>query len=176
MSVRLATVRDEPELFKLLVDLHRFNKAGWGLPYEPGLVRRRIEAATRPNPETRTNPQDQLRGIVGVIGPEGGRLIGSVGLFIEPFFWFTSAPSLVEIWFYVRPEERNQAQHHRDLFEFSRWTHDRLKAGMPNYRLPFDLFTGFVHMAADDKLGPMERLWRKLSGATKAGVLFARRR
>ncbi len=177
ISVRPATIKDEPALLALLLDLHAKNDAGWGHPYNLQKVKARIEAGTRPDFATRTYPEDRRCGFIGVIGPEGGRLIGSVGLFIEEFFWFSDAPSLIETWLYVAPGERRHAQYVRDLMAFSREQHERLKGVLAEYNAPMLLLTGFVHAPVEDdkKVEPLRRLWRKLSGAREIGVLFGRR-
>lgn len=186
-SVRLAAQEDESALLDLLISLHRNNEAGWGHPYDLTTVRSRIEAGTRPIWGMRTLNQDKPQelwdkrtGIIGVIGPRGGPLVGSVGLFNEPFFWFSQAPSMVEIWFYVRPDARNQRQHHRDLFAFSQWAHESVKAGLKDYRLPMLMMTGFVHAPRagyqnQNRFEALRRLWRRMSGAQEIGALFARR-
>ncbi len=173
-SVRLATPQDEEKLFSLLVDLWRFNKSGWNIPYRPEIVIRRIEQATRPDPSTRSDSRDQTRGLAGVIDGPNDQLIGSIGLFIEPMTWFTDAVGLIELWLYVRPGARNQRQHHRDLFAFQRWAHATIRAGMPaGYPVPFPLYSGLMNEGG--KIDAMERLWRRFSGMKKVGALFSER-
>lgn len=173
LRARAATVADENALFDLLVDLHRHNKNGWGFPYRPEIVLDAIEAGTRPEPALRRNPANQRRGIIGVIDGAPGHLIASVGLFIDPVVWFSDAVGLTELWLYVRPSERHAARHYRSLFAFSLWAHDHMKAQLRDYPLDFPLSTGFMHLGS--RLGVMERLWMRVSGAQKCGVLFLRR-
>jgi hypothetical protein len=171
-SVRIAGIKDEEPLFSLLVDLHKHNSFGWGFPYRPELVVQWIERGTRPDPRERSNPEDQTRGIIGVVdGPNGLR--ASVGLFIVTPVWFTDALCLQELWLYVRPNERGAARLFRDLFQFSLWAHEGMKVGLdkPGYP-PFVLQTGFMNDA--DQVERMERLWRRYSGGRKIGVLFQR--
>ena len=169
-SVRTADYRDEDAAYSLLVAMHRHNDGGWHFPYDPSVVLARIETATRPDPRTRTNPQDQRVGTIGVIGPLGGPLIGIVGVFLDPPMWFTSALAPTELFLFVRKGERGAARHERDLMAYAEWFHAGLKAGMPNYKLPFPLLTGFMHLGS--RFEGMERLWRRLCGGRKAGVLF----
>jgi hypothetical protein len=170
---RVATFADENALYDLLVDLHRNNEHGWGFPYRPEIVLSCIEAGTRPEPAARRNPSNQRRGIIGVIDGTDGRLIASVGLFIDPVVWFSDATGLTELWLYVRPWARHAARHYRSLFAFSLWAHDFMRSQLRDYPLDFPLSTGFLHLG--HRLGPMERLWARFSGAKKAGVLFVRR-
>ena len=179
-SVRIADYRDEPALYDLLVDLHKENQYGWGHPFHEGLVRSKIESATRPRFETRTNPKDLRIGTIGVIGRPGERLIATVGLFSEPLYWFTLAPDLVETWLYVRPEYRARRDYQRDLFAFSLWVHEQMashKAMKPQEygAASFDLLTGFIHApyrAHPTTFEAMRRLWRRYSGAEQIGALF----
>lgn len=177
-QVRIATPRDEPALLDLLIALHRHNNYGWGHPYHEETIKTRIESGTRGMiGAPRSNPTDQRRGIIGVIGPEGERLVGSVGLFFENFFWFSQAYSLVEIWFFIRPEARTR-QHHRDLFKFTRWAHDRAKTDWPENGPPLALMTGFLWDDTARQQTAFERmrqLWRRASGAREFGALFWRR-
>ena len=193
-SVRIADYRDESALYDLLVDLHKENQYGWGHPFHEGLVRAKIETATRPRMviedkatgrksysyANRTNPQDTRVGTIGVIGRPGERLIATVGLFSEPLYWFTLAPDLVETWLYVRPEYRARRDYQRDLFAFSLWVHAKLashEAMKPQEygAASFDLLTGFIHApyrAHPTTFEAMRRLWRRYSGAEQIGALF----
>lgn len=169
-SVRLAGPEDEGAVYDLLIALWRNNESGWGFPYRPETVLARIETGTRPDPATRSNPQDQRRGIIGLIDGPNGKLIGSVGLFLDPATWFTDALSLTELWLYVRQEARGMG-HERDLFAYAKWAHAHLKASHgSDYRLPFPLLTGLMHFGP--RYGAMERLWRRRSGGTQVGSLF----
>lgn len=170
-AVRRATYADEGKIFDLLVDLWRHNANGWNFPYRPEIVLARIEVGTRPDPATRSNPQDQRRGLIGLIDGPYGKLIGSVGLFIEPAVWFSDAVSLTELWLFVREDARGKERHERDLFAWARWAHAHMKADLgPDYPLPFPLLTGLMHRGS--RYEAMERLWRQRSGGTKAGSLF----
>ncbi len=172
-NVRMADHRDEGEIYSLLIDMHRENQSGWGFPYRPELVLARIETGTRPDPRTRSNPQDQRRGVIGVIGPVGGPLLASAGIFFEPIMWFSDFPGAVELWLYVRKEARGTGQHERDLFAFALWVHARMKSDLdPSYKVPFPMQTGFYHRGK--RFDAMERLWRRFSGGAKCGVLFVR--
>ncbi len=153
-SVRTADWRDESAIYNILIAMHRHNNSGWGWPYRPEIVLARIETATRHDVATRTNPNDKR---IGVIGPIGGPLIGTVGIFQEPPVWFTSALTPTELWLYVRQGER-AGHYERDLMAYATWVHASLKAAMPNYPLPFPLLTGFMHLG--NRIEGMERLWR----------------
>ncbi len=105
-----------------------------------------------------------------MIGPVWGPLIGSVGIFLDPATWYTEALVPTELWLYVRRGERGAARHERALMSYAKWFHAGLKAGPERINHPFPLMTGFFHGAK--QFGAMERLWRRLSGGKKVGVLF----
>lgn len=171
--VRTATRADEIELYALLIALHRHNDAGWGCPYDPQKVLSQIQVGTRMIFAERDNPHDERWGNIGVIGPHGGKLIGSVGLFVEPAAWFTTAVSLYELWLFVRPEERHRKLE-RALFAYANAFHDEFKATLRagGYKYPADLQTGFVHRGPRFNL--MASLWERASGAKRIGMLFAK--
>lgn len=173
-SVRLATYKDEVALYEFLLEHHRALDNGWGHRYDPLLVSAKIEAATRPNPAMRSNPQNQERGLIGVIDGPDGQIIASIGLFVIPFFWFSRVPSLVETWLYVRPGARGKARHERALFQFRKWAHATLKAGMHDYNDPFLSLTGFMNLTPDATPTRMARLWRILCGDRLIGCLYGR--
>jgi hypothetical protein len=161
---------DESALYALLVDMWKNNENGWGFPFRPEIVLARIETATRQNLATRTTPSDERMGIVGIIDGKDGRLVGSIGLFLEPAMWFTDpGTSLTELWVFLRPEAREN--HEADLRAFAHWAHDSMRADLEkqNYKLPFPLFTGFVHQG--EHFEGMLRLWRRWGGR-QVGALF----
>lgn len=177
-SVRTADPIDEPQIFALLIEMHKHNAAGWGWPYSSKIIMDRIETATRRwdketkryNPP-RTNPQDNRWGVIGVIdGPPGGPLVGAVGVFLDPPMWFSSALTPMELFLFVRKGERGAARHERDLVGYAKWFHAGLKERGAGGILRFPLMTGFVHMGG--RFSAMERLWRRLSGGQKVGVMF----
>lgn len=169
-SVRLADHRDEEAIYDLLIAMHRYNQAGWSYPYRPEIVLSRIETGTRPDPRTRTNPQDQRRAIIGVIGPEGGPLKASIGLVIESPMWFSETPAMIELWFFVREGERRSSGHVKALREFALWAHASMKRDLGDrYPQPFELITGFQHRG--DRFDAMLRLWRRWGGKM-CGALF----
>lgn len=176
-NVRIAGPRDEAPLFALLVEMHRRNNAGWGIPFTPAVVQARIETATRRELSWRTNPRDERRGIIGLIGPED-KPYATIGLFIEPAAWFTAdCLCLMEIWLYVRDSERDSGAY-QDLFAFGLWAWAHMKADLAksNYpldRMPFPYVTGVMNDAG--RIEAMERLWRRASGGEKVGALFMRR-
>lgn len=184
-SVRFATPADEGPLYSLLVALHTHNSHGWGFPFRPEIVLARIEQGTRVNPDKaeaearkvpwtpRTDPADRKRGVIGVIDGTGGRLVGSVGIFLEPPLWFSDEVIPCEIWLFVRSEARDRQRHEKALFDWSNRAHAVLKAGLPeDYPVPFPLATGFLHLG--QRYPAMERLWRWRSGGRKVGTLFWR--
>jgi hypothetical protein len=169
-SVREAGPADERGLFELLVDMHRYNDAGWGYPYDPALVRGQIEVGTRGNLKTRTDKNDKRIGIIGVIDGPDGKLAATIGLFGERPMWFSQAMGLVELWVYVRPGASRRCE--VELRQFARWAFDSMKADIhktPPYPYPFELLTGFQHRGEHFKA--MFRIWRRWGGRL-IGMLF----
>ena len=172
-SARTADSRDEGAIFGALIEMHRHNNNGWGWYYRPEIVLARIETATRHDVTTRTNPNDKRIGVIGVIGPVGGPLVGTVGIFMEPATWFTDFLVPTELWLYVRKGERGAAHHERDLMAYAEWFHAGMKVGMEKPGAPpMPLLTGFMHMG--NRFSGMERLWRRLVGdrMRRTGVLY----
>jgi len=169
--VRVATAGDERPLYDLLVDMWDHNDSGWGFPYDPALVVQHIEEGTRPVLAQRSNPMDQRRAVHGVIDDPDlpGRLIASVGIFIDQVMWFTRDIGPTELWFYIRPYARNRKRYEVALREFSFWVHQELRKGTTE-RMP--LITGFMHQGS--RFAGMERLWQRLWGkrAKRVGALW----
>jgi hypothetical protein len=158
-AVRVANHTDERKIFDLLVAMHRYNQAGWSHAYDPLVVMRHIEEGTRPNPATRTDPNDQRRALIGVVDGPDGDLVATIGLFVDPATWFTgpNRVALFEIWFFVQPEYRH-FHHEEALRDFALWVRQELDPHEPNQ--PFHLFTGFMHQGRHWR--GMMRLWERL--------------
>lgn len=174
-NVIFADRSHEAAIFDFLVGLHRVNSNGWGIAFDPAMVRARIEVCTRREPAERTNPKDERRGFIGIILAEDGQNIAAaIGLYIEPIMWFSNLPGLVELFLHVRPDVRDRRRLERDLFAFVNYVHEFLKSDLARsgYTAPFPLSTGFVHRG--NRFPAMERLWRMASGAVKVGVLYMR--
>ncbi len=170
-TVRRATRADEMAVFELLTDLHRHNARGWNFPYRPELVLTCIECATRPGPEDRTDPKNERRGVIGVIDGPDGKLLGSVGLFLDPPMWYTAELVPCELWLYVRPGVRGARRLERDLARFAEWVHESLRP--KDHPIPFPLLTGFMHKGPH--FAGMARLWGRLfRGAKPCGMLYWR--
>jgi hypothetical protein len=156
-SVRVASRSDEESLFSLLVALHSDNPLG--LPYREEIVRAVIETGTRPHPETRTNPRDSRKMMIGVIDGVG-YIEASIGISIEPASWYTDVYGARELWLYVRPGLRKGLHHARDLFHFGSWVRQEMLRGIreeePGYRYAFPLLSG---PTSHDRLPEKERLW-----------------
>lgn len=171
-DVKIATVDDEGDIFWFLVrELWEVNKNGWGYPYDPVLVTKKIQAGTRPNPEDRSDPNDQERGIIGIIRSNEGNIVASVGLFLGPPMWFTNVFGMNELWLTVARNYRGIGLERR-LFEFARWSQDKMKSDPAMTAHKFPLSTGFYHDGSE--LSRMEKLWQRLSGGRKIGVLYLR--
>jgi GNAT superfamily N-acetyltransferase len=169
-SVRIATHHDERKLLNLLIELHRDNNDGWGIPYDVGVIMRRIEQGTRQDPAQRSDPGDQWRAVHGVIdSPDGQRIDASIGCFILPITWYSNWVSITELWVYVREEERGQGLE-EELAQFGLWVRERLRD--PDQAF-FPMVTGFLEGGKRD-MRLMERLWPKIWGpkAKKIGVLY----
>jgi hypothetical protein len=179
-SVRMATVADEESVYRLLVEMHRYNSNGWGFDYDQGIVLSQIEAATRPPPMQRSDPRNQEVGFIGLVDDTDGNPVGLIGLFLKPPMWFTTAPCVMELFLYVRPGVPGRAHHERDLRAYGKWVHASMKADrhMADYAAPFPLLTGFFNMEplpADprkrSRFDLLRRLWRRWGGR-EVGVLW----
>lgn len=167
--VRPAVPDDERALYHLLVEMHRYNNIGWGHPYDPATVRGHIEECTRPEPSTRTNQQDQRRGIAGVIEADD-KLVATIGLFVDPATWFSGPGyvALFEIWFFVSASHRKLG-YEEQLRDYALWVHENLDPHDPSQ--PFHLYTGFMNPT--EKFGAMQRLWHRLwPHSRQVGALF----
>jgi hypothetical protein len=174
-GVQIALPQDESAIFDLLIEMHAELNSGWGLPYNVGLVRDRIEAGTRPNLATRTNKNNSRIGRIGVVyGPNGIR--ASTGCFLEQATWYSDCFWVQELWVYVKKHERDEHVF-QDLFDFNAWIHQEMTKNIEkSYPFPMPLTTGFLKIGGDPReVEIMERLWRRHSGAEKVGVLFMRR-
>ncbi len=110
------------------------------------------------------------KGVIGVIGPPGGPLVGAVGVFLDPAMWFSDALTPVELFLYVRKGERGAPRHESDLMAYAKWFQAGMKAGKEVIDLPFPLFTGFVHMGG--RFRAMDWLWRRRFGGKQIGALY----
>jgi hypothetical protein len=173
--VRIALPSDEAAILALLIEMHASLDAGWGWPYRTDLVCDRIEAGTRPDLSTRSNPMNKRLGRVGVVDGSDG-IIASTGVFLEQATWYSDAFYVQELWLYVKPSVREDGIF-QDLFDFNAWVHQEMTQGIEaTYPFPMPLATGFLNMRGDPReVEVMERLWRRHSGAQKCGVLFMRR-
>lgn len=103
LGIRLATKVDEDEIFALLSMLHEEN--GF-FTMNPTKVRDGIRRAT-----------DRKGGIVGVI-EDRGRIVGTIGLFIEQD-WYTDDFELLERWNFVHPDYR-KSDYAKRMIEFAK--------------------------------------------------------
>lgn len=111
-TVRIATKKDEENIFDLLCSLYKENamssmddKKVWGM----------IHKGTR----------DKM-GIIGVIdGPE--KIVATIAL-VPGQWWYSSDYHIEEYWNYVRPEDR-KSSHAKDLINFGKWCSE--KWGIP---------------------------------------------
>jgi hypothetical protein len=170
-NVRIADWRDEDKIYDILVALHRFNNFGWGWPFRPEIVLAQIEAGTRPDPATRTNPTDRRLGKIGLIDGDHGEIAGTVGVFLINPVWFTDAVAPQEIWLFVRPEYRHRG-YEQNLFDFGTWFKEAMRERMPDHPLPWPLYTGFQYEGNPRKFPLMQRLWRRGSRGRLVGCLY----
>jgi GNAT superfamily N-acetyltransferase len=167
--VRHATIADERALYDLLVDMWRGNARGWGFDYDPAIVIGRIQEGTRPNPQDRSDPSSQRRGIIGVI-EQDDRLVASIGIFLDAPLWFVNPKRQVaptELWFYIRPAYRGR-RYERLLRDYALDVRDKLREGVEG---PMPLVSGFMHQGQD--YSRMQALWQRLwPRARQVGSLF----
>lgn len=114
-EIRLAVPEDEDDVFAFLMELHAENAL---FPVSPAKVRDAIRHAT-----------DRRGGIIALIEGADGRIEASLGAVVEAW-WYTTAPSLNEVWNYVRPECR-QTNHAKRLIEFGKTLADQHLCGIP---------------------------------------------
>lgn len=157
-SVRLAGPADEGEVYALLLDLNKDN--GMGLPHNPQIVLNQIRLGTQGR-----------GGLIGVI-ERHGKIIASVGLFLQPAAWFTDLYGLSELWLFVKPGQREFQHHYRDLFAFMAWARAWMEADMRKNgeEHPLPLLTSVV---SPSRLESKRRLWCRF--AEPVGHLFAMR-
>ena len=114
-EIRLATPEDEEQVFDFLMTLHAENAL---FPVSPEKVRDAIKHAT-----------DRRGGVIALIEGDDGRIEASLGAVVEPW-WYTTAPSLNEVWNYVRADCR-QTNHAKRLIEFGKVLADQHLCGIP---------------------------------------------
>lgn len=88
--------------------------------------------------------------IIGLIGPEGGPLVGSICLSISDFY-YTDDWHLAELWNYVEPEYR-RIHNAEALIEFGKACSDKMQ-------IPF--FTGII---TNRQMAGKVRLYRRMLG------------
>lgn len=171
--VRVAGWQDEERIYEFLIELHRYNERGWGWPFRPEIVLAQIEAATRPDPKTRTNPNDKRLGRIGLIEAHG-EIVASTGVYFVSPVWFTDAVAPQELWLYVKPEHRSHG-YDKDLFDFAIWLKELAKTmpEMKDHPLAWPLYTGFQYEGRDERtLRAMDLLWRRRSRGRLVGQLY----
>ena len=109
MTVRLATRRDEPAIYDLLLLLYAENAMA---EIAPRKVQRVIKAATRAR-----------GGIIGVVDGHDG-IVASVGLKLDQW-WYSDEWHLGEMWVHIHPDHRDES-HERDLIAFAKQCAARL--------------------------------------------------
>lgn len=132
-EVTLATPEDEEDIFDFLMELHAENAL---FPVSPDKVRQAIRHAT-----------DRKGGIIALIRGDDGRIEASLGAVIDPW-WYTIAPSLNEVWNYVRPDCR-RTTHAKRMIEFAKEL--GVKLGIP-------LFLGII---STERTEAKMRLYRR---------------
>lgn len=132
-EVALALPEDEEDVYDFLMALHAENAL---FPVSPEKVRAAIRHAT-----------DRQGGIIALIRGKDGRIEASFGAVIDPW-WYTIAPSLNEVWNYVRPDCR-RTTHARRLIEFAKRLEQEL--GIP-------LFMGII---STERTEAKMRLYRR---------------
>jgi GNAT superfamily N-acetyltransferase len=117
-GVRLATKRDEGEIFGLLLMLHAEN-ALFSMNRDKVILG--IQHAT-----------ERRGGVIFVID-EGPRVVATLGMTIATD-WYTDDEYLLERWNFVHPEYR-KSDYGRKLLEQGKWAHEWFK--QQSYLLPF---------------------------------------
>ncbi len=118
-NVRLATMKDEDQIYNILADGLFHENSTFSL--SEGKVRSFIR-----------NAVNCEGGIIGVI-EENGEIAASIGMNMGTF-WYSDDWHIEEYWNYVRPEYRKhtdefsyRSHYARDLINFGKWCAERMK-------------------------------------------------
>ena len=168
--VRVAIKADEEAIYALLLEFHR-STDGYGFPLSADKLTAHVEAGTRIDIAARSNQANLMRGLIGVIDGDDGRIAATVGLFITEAVWWSPVEGWTAQWVLVRPGERAK-RHERDLFRFCWWAQDFMKERLP-LATPFPLFSGPLNIDPR-RLAAMERLWRRVSDSRHITSIFMR--
>lgn len=153
VDVRLALPGDEAALFDLLLELHRDNAGGVSIPKSDEKVRKAVADAC-----------NGRGGIAGVIGPYGGRLHASIGIFCA-CTWYSDWWDILSVhWLFQRAEERRGTAVYDALCDFA----ERHWADMEK-RLGRSLLVEMSFVSAR-RLDARERLWGRRG--RKIGTTF----
>lgn len=109
-NVRLARRGDTQKIYDLLQPLHAEN----------GIFSMDKQSVL----ETIKNGTEERGGIIGVI-EDGGRLAGSIGLYLSKY-WYTTDWHLAEYWNFVHPDYRT-CGYGTTLVDFAKWANENLR-------------------------------------------------
>lgn len=151
-QVRVAKPEDEDDLMGMLRRMHRDNPQPF--PMSEELVRETVQRAITPN----RNSLDDCQSVCGIIGEDC--IEASIGL-VTTHMWFSDAPFLAKLWFWVVPEYRRHP-HARALMQFSTKLADALQMQM---RIANMVKEGEKSVADD-------RLWKRHLGGEWCGSSY----
>ena len=157
-SVDLATPDDASSIYGLLVQMHLGSNFARLFPYDAQMVYDIIAIGI-----------EGRGGIIGVIKDSDKRLVATVGLSVERWWWTKDTAFLRMLWLFVHPRERKNPQHAKDLFQFAAYCRQFMAAELckKGETRPFLLELGFQRL---DRIAARERMWRRYG--RKIGASF----
>lgn len=153
--VRLATPADQEPLYDLLVGLWLDSPIAQIIPYRRERVIEQIRAGT-----------ERQGGLIGVVDSSNGfRIDGSIGLFLQQWWW-ADYYFLNAMWCFVRPEERRGGRIGDALFRFALEARQQMATQLgPDH--PFIIEMSHVQ---GERLAARDRWWSRY--ARRIGSVF----
>lgn len=145
MTVRIATVEDEPEILRLLHLMHQ----------ESGILSLDVDAAR----EVFARAFNRQGGIIGVVGPRDD--IHAMIYLLISRYWYTRENHLEELFNFVRPDHR-KSNYATEMIEFAKKCSDEIDIPL------------FIGVLTNQRMAGKVRLYRRSLGYP-AGAFFVHR-